>query len=327
MFRKYKKCVSAATIALLLATGSAGPASAATVGVDVGNSRAEVFIQNRQVEASDESAPVNENRDAGDAPIVQPVASMKGQTCIASGGLEVPCETDDGLWFYAPESCYASTPSMAPYAPRKNYTTFECKSVGKTQLTLEKYASPKVVRIPTSEAEARASAAKKGAQLAEDALADYDFEKLTVRTQPSDATVRSDAFVFTQGYVWAWVPPSKARASSKRNPLVSEATDGGSHVQLKISFLAMNVYFDGQKTGTQGFIQCDDAGQIYGGEPRGGSNCSWKAKKQDMYQVRSSILYRVEWVAGDESGVLIHEEPMDGTQLIRVQNGYAVNVK
>ena len=133
--------------------------------------------------------------------------------------------------------------------------------------------------------------------------------------------------MFTQGYVWAWVPPSKARSSSKRNPLVFEATDGGSHVQLKISFLAMNVYFDGQKTGTQGFIQCDDAGQIYGGEPRGGSNCSWKAKKQDMYQVRSSILYRVEWVAGDESGVLIHEEPMDGTQLIRVQNGYAVNVK
>jgi hypothetical protein len=35
----------------------------------------------------------------------------------------------------------------------------------------------------------------------------------------------------------------------------------------------------------------------------------------------------VEWVAGDESGVLIHEEPMDGTQLIRVQDGYAVNVK
>ena len=327
MSRKFKTQIGALASAALLVGSFAGPASADSVSVDVSNSRAQVIMNKQQQKSSDSSAPVNENRDAGDSPIVQPVASMKGQTCIASGGLEVPCETDDGLWFYAPESCYASTPSMAPYAPRKNYTTFECKSVGKTQLTLEKYASPKVVRIPTSEAEARASAAKKGAQLAEDALADYDFEKLTVRTQPSDANLRSDAFVFTQGYVWAWVPPSKARASSKRNPLVSEATDGGSHVQLKISFLAMNVYFDGQKTGTQGFIQCDDAGQIYGGEPRGGSNCSWKAKKQDVYQVRSSILYRVEWVAGDESGVLIHEEPMDGTQLIRVQNGYAVNVK
>ena len=106
-----------------------------------------------------------------------------------------------------------------------------------------------------------------------------------------------------------------------------DSTDGDAHVQLKISFMAMNVYFDGQKTGTQGFIQCDDAGQVYAGEPRGGSNCSWKAKKQDMYKVTSSILYRVEWTAGDESGVLIHEEPMDGSQLIRVQDGYAVNVK
>ena len=323
MFRKYKKYASAATIALLLATGSAGVAGADTAGVDVGNSRAQVFMHTKRSNVSNDSAPVNENRDAGNAPVVQPVASMKGQTCIAAGGVEVPCETDDS-WFYAPESCYASTPSMAPYARKRNYTTFECDPVGKDVPSL---APAKPVMIPTSEAEARATAAKKGAQLAEDALADYDFEKLTVRTQPSDATVRSDAFVFTQGYVWAWVPPSKARSSSKRNPLVSEATDGGSHVQLKISFLAMNVYFDGQKTGTQGFIQCDDAGQIYGGEPRGGSNCSWKAKKQDMYQVRSSILYRVEWVAGDESGVLIHEEPMDGTQLIRVQNGYAVNVK
>ena len=41
----------------------------------------------------------------------------------------------------------------------------------------------------------------------------------------------------------------------------------------------------------------------------------------------ASVLYRVEWVAGDESGVLIHEEPMDGVQAIRAQNGYAVNVK
>ena len=324
MFRKYKKCVSAATIALLLAIGSAGPASAATVGVDVGNSRAEVFMQNRQVEASDDSAPVNENRDAGEnSPVVQPVASMKGQTCIATGGVEVPCETDDA-WFYAPGSCYASKKIDSAVTAR-NYTTFECTLAG-NHPSLAK-VSPRKISVPTSEAEARATAAKKGAQLAEDALADYDFEKLTVRTQPSDANLRSDAFVFTQGYVWAWVPPSKARSSSKRNPLISEATDGGSHVQLKISFLAMNVHFDGQKTGTQGFIQCDDAGQIYGGEPRGGSNCSWKAKKQDVYQVRSSILYRVEWVAGDESGVLIHEEPMDGTQLIRVQDGYAVNVK
>ena len=326
MFRKYKKYASAATIALLLATGSAGVAGADTAGVDVGNSRAQVFMHTKRSNASDSSAPVNENRDAGDRPIVQPVASMRGQTCIASGGMEVPCETDDA-WFYAPESCYASTPSMAPYAPRKNYTTFECKSVGKTQMTLEKYASPKVVRIPTSEAEARATAAKAGAQLAEDALADYDFEKLVVRTQPSDATVRPDAFVFTQGYVWAWVPPSKARSSSQRNPLVSEATDGGTHVKLQISFLAMNVHFDGQATGTQAFIQCDDPGPVYAGEPRGGSACSWKARKQDVYRVTSSLLYRVEWTAGDESGVLIHEEPMDGTQLIRVQDGYAVNVK
>ena len=325
MFRKYKKYASAATIALLLATGSAGVAGADTAGVDVGNSRAQVFMHTKRSNVSNDSAPVNENRDAGNAPVVQPVASMKGQTCIATGGLEVPCETDDGLWFYAPESCYASDKEApAPAKKLRYHTTFECKPVGKGVPSL---ASTKPVMIPTSEAEARATAAKKGAQLAEDALADYDFERLTVRTQPSDANLRSDAFVFTQGYVWAWVPPSKARASSKRKPIVVESTDGDAHVQLKLSFMAMNVHFDGQKTGTQGFIQCDDAGQIYGGEPRGGSNCSWKAKKQDVYQVRSSILYRVEWVAGDESGVLIHEEPMDGTQMIRVQNGYAVNVK
>lgn len=322
MFKKSKKPVSTVAIALLLASGLTAPAIADSTSVDVSN--AHVSAQHlRHKVSSNDPAPVNENRDAGDAPVVQPVASMKGQTCIAAGGVEVPCETDDS-WFYAPESCYASTPSMAPYARKRNYTTFECKPVGKDVPSL---APAKPVRIPTSEAEARASAAKKGAQLAEDALADYDFEKLTVRTQPSDANLRSDAFVFTQGYVWAWVPPSKARASSKRNPIVVESTDGDAHVQLKLSFMAMNVHFDGQKTGTQGFIQCDDAGQIYGGEPRGGSNCSWKAKKQDVYQVRSSILYRVEWVAGDESGVLIHEVPMDGSQLIRVQNGYAVNVK
>ena len=319
-----KHVFSAALVAMLTASSLAVPAVADSTSVDVSNSHA-VARHSKHKKSSDNSAPVNENRDAGNAPVVQPVASMKGQTCIATGGLEVPCETDDGLWFYAPESCYASDKEApAPAKKLRYHTTFECKPVGKGVPSL---ASTKPVMIPTSEAEARATAAKKGAQLAEDALADYDFEKLTVRTQPSDANLRSDAFVFTQGYVWAWVPPSKARASSKRNPLISEATDGGSHVQLKISFLAMNVYFDGQKTGTQGFIQCDDAGQIYGGEPRGGSNCSWKAKKQDVYKVTSSILYRVEWTAGDESGVLIHEEPMDGTQLIRVQDGYAVNVK
>ena len=316
--------MGAAVLSFLLAAGPVAFANAVETSVDVSNSRASVRATQYK-SSSEDAVAVNENRDAGDSPIVQPVASMKGQTCIATGGLEVPCETDDGLWFYAPESCYASDKEApAPAKKQRYHTTFECKPVGKGVPSL---ASTKPVMIPTSEAEARATAAKKGAQLAEDALADYDFEKLTVRTQPSDANLRSDAFVFTQGYVWAWVPPSKARASSKRNPLVSEATDGGSHVQLKISFLAMNVYFDGQKTGTQGFIQCDDPGQVYGGEPRGGSNCSWKAKKQDVYQVRSSILYRVEWTAGDESGVLIHEEPMDGTQLIRVQNGYAVNVK
>ncbi|WP_315243518.1 hypothetical protein [Rothia aeria] len=318
------RTVSAVALTALLAAGFTVPsASADESSVKVGHSKAEVR-QTKRPHESNSSTSTNENRDAGDGPIVQPVASMKGQTCIAAGGVEVPCETDDA-WFYAPGSCYASK-KIDFGAVAKNYTRFECAPAG-DQPSLKGAASNNYITVPTSEAEARATAAKKGAQLAEDALADYDFERLTVRTQPSDATVRSDAFVFTQGYVWAWVPPSKARASSKRNPLISEATDGGSHVQLKISFLAMNVHFDGQKTGTQGFIQCDDAGQIYGGEPRGGSNCSWKAKKQDVYQVRSSILYRVEWVAGDESGVLIHEEPMDGTQLIRVQNGYAVNVK
>ena len=320
---KYRKnFCSTVMVAMLVASGMAAPASA-DVNVNISNSRVAVQ-QNKFQDSSDSSVAVNENRDAGDAPVVQPVASMKGQTCIAAGGVEVPCETDDA-WFYAPGSCYASK-KIDFGAVAKNYTRFECAPAG-DQPSLKGAASNNYITVPTSEAEARATAAKKGAQLAEDALADYDFEKLTVRTQPSDANLRSDAFVFTQGYVWAWVPPSKARSSSKKNPLISEATDGGSHVQLKISFLAMNVHFDGQKTGTQGFIQCDDAGQIYGGEPRGGSNCSWKAKKQDVYQVRSSILYRVEWVAGDESGVLIHEEPMDGTQLIRVQNGYAVNVK
>ena len=320
---KYRKnFCSTVMVAMLVASGMAAPASA-DVNVNISNSRVAVQ-QNKFQDSSDSSVAVNENRDAGDAPVVQPVASMKGQTCIAAGGVEVPCETDNS-WFYAPKSCYASK-KIDSGAVAKNYTRFECAPAG-DQPSLKGAASNNYITVPTSEAEARATAAKKGAQLAEDALADYDFEKLTVRTQPSDANLRSDAFVFTQGYVWAWVPPSKARSSSKKNPLISEATDGSSHVQLKISFLAMNVYFDGQKTGTQGFIQCDDPGQVYAGEPRGGSNCSWKAKKQDVYQVRSSILYRVEWVAGDESGVLIHEEPMDGTQLIRVQDGYAVNVK
>ena len=320
---KYRKnFCSTVMVAMLVASGMAAPASA-DVNVNISNSRVAVQ-QNKFQDSSDSSVAVNENRDAGDAPVVQPVASMKGQTCIAAGGVEVPCETDDA-WFYAPKSCYASK-KIDSGAVAKNYTRFECAPAG-DQPSLKGAASNNYITVPTSEAEARATAAKKGAQLAEDALADYDFEKLTVRTQPTDANLRSDAFVFTQGYVWAWVPPSKARSSSKRNPLISEATDGGSHVQLKISFLAMNVHFDGQKTGTQGFIQCDDAGQIYGGEPRGGSNCSWKAKKQDMYKVTSSILYRVEWTAGDESGVLIHEVPMDGSQLIRVQDGYAVNVK
>ena len=311
-----------AVLSFLLAAGPVAFANAVETSVDVSNSRASVRATQYK-SSSEDAVAVNENRDAGDAPVVQPVASMKGQTCIAAGGVEVPCETDDA-WFYAPGSCYAGKKIDSGFTPR-NYTKFECTLAGNHPSLAKIF--PREITVPTSEAEARATAAKKGAQLAEDALADYDFEKLVVRTQPSDATVRSDAFVFTQGYVWAWVPPSKARASSKKNPLISEATDGGSHVQLKISFLAMNVHFDGQKTGTQGFIQCDDAGQIYAGEPRGGSNCSWKAKKQDVYQVRSSILYRVEWTAGDESGVLIHEEPMDGTQLIRVQNGYAVNVK
>ena len=323
--RKYKKHISSIAIAtMLLASGACGPVNADNTSVDVSNSRASIH-QSKVKKSSDNSAPVNENRDASDSPVVQPVASMKGQTCIATGGVQVPCETDNE-WFYAPKSCYASKEAKGPYY-RKYHTAFECRPVGNNVSTLEQVSSKNVVMVPTSEADALATATKSGAQLAEDALADYDFEKLVVRTQPSDATVRSDAFVFTQGYVWAWVPPSKARSSSKRNPIVSDSTDGDAHVQLKISFMAMNVHFDGQKTGTQGFIQCDDAGQIYGGEPRGGSNCSWKAKKQDMYKVTSSILYRVEWVAGDESGVLIHEVPMDGSQLIRVQDGYAVNVK
>ena len=324
MFRKFKTQISALASVALLAGSFAGPASADTVGVDVGNSRAQVFMHTKRSNVSDASAPVNENRDAGDRPIVQPVASMRGQTCIAAGGVEVPCETDDA-WFYAPKSCYATKKLNIPVA--KHHTAFECNSVGMSYEALKSVFTPMTITVPTSEAEARATATKAGAQLAEDALADYDFEKLTVSTQPSDANLRPDAFVFTQGYVWAWVPPSKARSSSKKNPLVSEATDGGSHVQLKISFLAMNVYFDGQKSGVQGFIQCDDPGPVYAGEPRGGSTCSWKAKRQDVYRVTSSILYRVEWTAGDESGVLIHEEPMDGVQMIRVQDGYAVNVK
>ena len=315
-----KHVFSAALVAMLTASSLAAPAVADSTSVDVSNSHA---VARHSKKSSNDSAPVNENRDASNSPVVQPVASMKDQTCIAAGGVEVPCETDNA-WFYAKDSCYASKKLDGPVAA--NHTAFECAPVG-NQPSLKTLGANNRVTVPTSEAEARATAAKKGAQLAEDALADYDFEKLVVRTQPSDANMRSDAFVFTQGYVWAWVPPSKARASSKRNPIVVESTDGDAHVQLKISFMAMNVHFDGQKTGTQGFIQCDDAGQVYAGEPRGGSNCSWKAKKQDIYQVRSSILYRVEWTTGDESGVLIHEEPMDGTQMIRVQDGYAVNVK
>lgn len=322
--RKSKKHISSIAIAtMLLATGAIGPVNADNTSVDVSNSRASIH-QSRVKKSSDNSAPVNENRDASDSPVVQPVASMKDQTCIATGGVEVPCETDNE-WFYAPKSCYASKEAKGPYY-RKYHTAFECRPVGNNVSTLEQVSS-KVVMVPTSEADALATATKSGAQMAEDALADYDFEKLVLKTQPSDANMRPDAFVFTQGYVWAWLPDSKARSSSQRNPLISEATDGGSHVQLKISFLAMNVHFDGQKSGTQGFIQCSTPGQAYGGEGRGGSNCSWKAKKQDVYKVTASVLYRVEWVAGDESGVLIHEEPMDGVQAIRVQDGYAVNVK
>ena len=316
-----KHVFSAALVAMLTASSLAAPAVADSTSVDVSNSHA--VARHSKHKSSNDSAPVNENRDASNSPVVQPVASMKDQTCIAAGGVEVPCETDNA-WFYAKDSCYASKKLDGPVAA--NHTAFECTPVG-NQPSLKTLGANNRVTVPTSEAEAKATATKSGAQLAEDALADYDFEKLTVRTQPSDATVRSDAFVFTQGYVWAWVPPSKARSSSKRSPIVVDSTDGDAHVQLKISFMAMNVYFDGQKTGTQGFIQCDDAGQVYAGEPRGGSNCSWKAKKQDVYKVTSSILYRVEWTAGDESGVLIHEEPMDGSQLIRVQDGYAVNVK
>ena len=316
-----KHVFSAALVAMLTASSLAAPAVADSTSVDVSNSHA--VARHSKHKSSNDSAPVNENRDASNSPVVQPVASMKDQTCIAAGGVEVPCETDNA-WFYAKDSCYASKKLDGPVAA--NHTAFECAPVG-NQPSLKTLGTNNRVTVPTSEAEAKATATKSGAQLAEDALADYDFEKLTVRTQPSDANLRSDAFVFTQGYVWAWVPPSKARASSKRKPIVLESTDGDAHVQLKISFMAMNVHFDGQKTGTQGFIQCDDAGQVYAGEPYGGSNCSWKAKKQDVYQVRSSILYRVEWTTGDESGVLIHEVPMDGTQLIRVQDGYAVNVK
>lgn len=322
--RKSKKHISSIAIAtMLLATGAIGPVNADNTSVDVSNSRASIH-QSRVKKSSDNSAPVNENRDASDSPVVQPVASMKDQTCIATGGVEVPCETDNE-WFYAPKSCYASKEAKGPYY-RKYHTAFECRPVGNNVSTLEQVSS-KVVMVPTSEADALATATKSGAQMAEDALADYDFEKLVLKTQPSDANMRPDAFVFTQGYVWAWLPDSKARSSSQKNPLVSEATDGDTHVQLKISFLAMNVHFDGQKSGTQGFIQCSAPGQVYGGEGRGGSNCSWKAKKQDVYKVTASVLYRVEWVAGDESGVLIHEEPMDGSQMIRVQDGYAVNVK
>lgn len=322
--RKSKKHISSIAIAtMLLATGAIGPVNADNTSVDVSNSRASIH-QSRVKKSSDNSAPVNENRDASDSPVVQPVASMKDQTCIATGGVEVPCETDNE-WFYAPKSCYASKEAKGPYY-RKYHTAFECRPVGNNVSTLEQVSS-KVVMVPTSEADALATATKSGAQMAEDALADYDFEKLVLKTQPSDANMRPDAFVFTQGYVWAWLPDSKARSSSQKNPLVSEATDGDTHVQLKISFLAMNVHFDGQKSGTQGFIQCSAPGQVYGGEGRGGSNCSWKAKKQDVYKVTASVLYKVEWVAGDESGVLIHEEPMDGVQMIRVQDGYAVNVK
>lgn len=316
-----RSVASLATCLLLLAGLPVSPGFADSSGPDVSGSRISLRDSYRQDPVG--SSSTNENRDAGDGPIVQPVASMKDQTCIAAGGVEVPCETDTS-WFYAPKSCYASKKIDAAFIA-KNYTRFECAPAG-DQPSLKGAAGNNYITVPTSEAEARATAAKKGAQLAEDALADYDFEKLVLKTQPSDANMRPDAFVFTQGYVWAWLPDSKARSSSQKNPLVSEATDGGSHVQLKISFLAMNVHFDGQK-GTQGFIQCSTPGQAWGGEGRGGSNCSWKAKKQDVYKVTASVLYRVEWVAGDESGVLIHEEPMDGVQAIRVQDGYAVNVK
>lgn len=92
-----KHVFSAALVAMLTASSLAAPAVADSTSVDVSNSHA-VARHSKHKKSSDSSAPVNENRDASDSPVVQPVASMKGQTCIASGGVEVPCETDNE-WF------------------------------------------------------------------------------------------------------------------------------------------------------------------------------------------------------------------------------------
>ena len=78
--RKSKKHISSIAIAtMLLATGAIGPVNADNTSVDVSNSRASIH-QSRVKKSSDNSAPVNENRDASDSPVVQPVASMKDQT-------------------------------------------------------------------------------------------------------------------------------------------------------------------------------------------------------------------------------------------------------
>ena len=90
MSRKFKTQIGALASAALLVGSFAGPASADSVSVDVSNSRAQVIMNKQQQKSSDSSAPVNENRDASDSPVVQPVASMKDQTCIATGGVQVP---------------------------------------------------------------------------------------------------------------------------------------------------------------------------------------------------------------------------------------------
>lgn len=140
-----RSVASLATCVLLLTGLPASPSFADSSGPDVSGSRISLRDGYRQDPVG--SSSTNENRDASNSPVVQPVASMKDQTCIAAGGVEVPCETDNA-WFYAKDSCYASKKLDGPVAA--NHTSFECAPVG-DQPSLKKLGANNRINVPTSE--------------------------------------------------------------------------------------------------------------------------------------------------------------------------------
>lgn len=65
-----KHVFSAALVAMLTASSLAAPAVADSTSVDVSNSHA--VARHSKHKSSNDSAPVNENRDASNSPVVQP---------------------------------------------------------------------------------------------------------------------------------------------------------------------------------------------------------------------------------------------------------------